>query len=283
MVGAVQTAGDAEGWLPLSARQLEQQQRADETLAAVRDWLEAGRRPSWPEVSARGAEVKAYHSQWGCFQLHDGVVYRRWQEPRGKGDILQLLVPRVLQLVHGSVGAGHFGNSKTLHRLRGRFYWPGCRRDVELHAQAASGVRQKRGYDTRCRGRAFIHGDRVWVYCPVRKRGVCPKLRSHWQGPGEILGVVSKVVYRLRMPGRGRVVVLHRDRLSPYRPLAPAVAEEEGAGTGAPPAPAGSPAPDGAAGPAVATPGRIQRPTRRRRPPEHLRDYVSGEGAVGDD
>ncbi|CAL8287781.1 unnamed protein product [Arctogadus glacialis] len=48
---AAQTISEAEGWLPLSARQLEQQQRADETLALVRDWLEAGQRPSWPEVS----------------------------------------------------------------------------------------------------------------------------------------------------------------------------------------------------------------------------------------
>ena len=74
-----------------------------------------------------------------------------------------------------------------------------------LPAPGASGVRQKRGYDTRCRGRAFLPGD-----------------RRH-------------------------------------------------------------PAPDGAVGPAVATPGRSQRPTRRRRAPKHLRDYVSGEGVVGDD
>ncbi|CAL8407047.1 unnamed protein product [Arctogadus glacialis] len=81
--------------------------RFSHSLALVRDWLEAGQRPSWPEVSVRGPEVKAYHSQWGCFQLHDGTVHRRWQDPRGKGDILQLLVPRALrpqalQLVHGS-------------------------------------------------------------------------------------------------------------------------------------------------------------------------------------
>ncbi|KAK0136443.1 hypothetical protein N1851_027445 [Merluccius polli] len=192
------TAGDAEGWLPLSARQLEQQQRADETLAAVRDWLEAGRRPSWPEVSARGADVKAYHSQWGCFQLHDGVVYRRWQDPRGKGDILQLLVPRVLrpqvlQLVHGSylVGApmervgvdvlGPFpvtdsGNRYVLVAMDYFTKWPEADRLLAVHDytrqdQAASGVRQKMGYDTRCRGRAFIPGDRVWVYCPISTPG----------------------------------------------------------------------------------------------------------------
>ena len=35
--------------------------------------------------------------------------------------------------------------------------------------------------------------------------------------------------------------------------------------------------------PAVANPGRSHRPTRRRRAPEHLGEYVSGEGVVGDD
>ncbi|CAL8373029.1 unnamed protein product [Arctogadus glacialis] len=80
---ADQTIGEAEGWLLLTPSQLEQQQRADETLALVRDWLEAGRRPSWPKVSARGPEAKAYHSQWGCFRLHNGVVHRIWQDPRG--------------------------------------------------------------------------------------------------------------------------------------------------------------------------------------------------------
>ena len=108
---AAQTISEAEGWLPLSARQLEQ--RADETLALVRDWLEAGQRPSWPEVSVRGPEVKAYHSQWGCFQLHDGVVHRRGQDPRGKGDILQLLVPGVLR-PQGAAAGPRLGGSGAL-------------------------------------------------------------------------------------------------------------------------------------------------------------------------
>lgn len=39
---------------------------------------------------------------------------------------------QVLKLVRGSVGAGHFGVTKTLHRLRSRLYCPACRRDVEM-------------------------------------------------------------------------------------------------------------------------------------------------------
>ena len=38
----------------------------------------------------------------------------------------------VLQLVHGMVAAGHFGISKTLRQLRGHFYWPSYRQNVEL-------------------------------------------------------------------------------------------------------------------------------------------------------
>lgn len=149
LVAAVQT-GSGDGWLPLSSRELRQHQAADAVLGRVRGWLEDGRQPSWTEVSAAGPEVKAYHAQWGNLELHDGVAHRRWQAPGQGTDLLQLLVPQllrpqVLQLVHGAAGAGHFGNSKTLHRLRGRFYWPGCRQDVELHVHCCDLCTAKKG------------------------------------------------------------------------------------------------------------------------------------------
>ena len=71
-VATAKTASDEEGWLPLTTQQLKQKQEADRTLALVGGWLETGRRPKWSEVSALGPEVKAYHSQWGNFELHDG-------------------------------------------------------------------------------------------------------------------------------------------------------------------------------------------------------------------
>lgn len=498
MVATIHVDQRTEGWLPLTSEQLKQHQESDGDLARVRQWLDAGQRPGWQEVSALGPELKAFHSQWGNFELHDGVMYRRWQAPGRGTDLLQLLVPRklraqVLQVVHGSVGAGHFGNAKTLHRLRQRFYWPNCRRDVELHvhccdactaqkgppqrshaplqqylvgapmervgvdilgpfpvtesgnryvlvamdyftkwpeayavpdqsaattaerlveemftrfgapaelhsdqgrnfesqvfgevcrrlgvtktrttplhpqsdglverfnrtlatqlailtnqhqrdwdrhlplvlwsyrtavqessqctpaalmfgrelrtpvdlvfgappepdiagggemdyfrrlrdrlqvvhdyareAQSNAGVRQKRAYDAQCRGQAYKTGDKVWVFCPTRKKGLSPKLQSHWQGPGEVLSRLSEVVYRVRMPGRGRLVVLHQDRLAPYRPHAPVEAGGEASGEEKPLSP--PPAPG--------------RPVRRRGRPQHLRDYVLGDGVVGDD
>ncbi|CAI5640946.1 unnamed protein product [Oreochromis niloticus] len=322
----------------------------------MRRWFRWG--PGWRQhdtqagqgVSGQGPEVKAYYSQYNNLETHDGLLYRRWRAPEQGKDLPQLLVPRslrsqVLELVHGSVGASHYGNAKTLRRLRGQFYWPGCRRDVELHvhccdtctaqkgptqrptaplrqhrvgapmervggdvlgpfpvpeagnrrmlvardcyrrlreqprvvhdytrqAQVSAGVRQRRACDTRCRGGAFVPGDKVWVYCPVRKRGVSPRLCGHWQGPAEVVGRLTEVVYRIRMPGPGRVAVLHQERLSPYRPPAPAAAGAGDAG--------GTPG----SHPSDSSPAGQDQPARRRKTHGHLQDFVLGNGVVGDD
>ncbi|KAF7654560.1 hypothetical protein LDENG_00068340 [Lucifuga dentata] len=63
-------------------------------------------------------------------------------------------------------------------------------------------------------------GEKVWVYCPARKKGVSPKLTSQWVGPCEVLEQLSDVVYQVKMSIRGQIVVLHRDHMAPYRPLA---------------------------------------------------------------
>ncbi|KAK2919619.1 hypothetical protein Q8A73_001823 [Channa argus] len=142
-------------------------------------------------------------------------------------------------------------------------------------SQGDAGARQKRAYDGRCHGHPFSVGDNVWVYCPVRKRGLSPKLTSHWQGPGEILDRISEVVYRVRMPGRGRRVVLHRDRLAPYHPLAPnPVTEPEDSLLSATPSASMNNGGLGAEPGTVS--GPLQRPAHARRLPGQLRDFVVG-------
>ncbi|KAJ8417481.1 hypothetical protein AAFF_G00287080 [Aldrovandia affinis] len=61
----------------------------------------------------------------------------------------------------------------------------------------------KRAYDQHCKGQAFKPGDRVWIHCPVLKKGLSPKLQLHWCGPGEVLGRLSEVTYCVRMPTGG--------------------------------------------------------------------------------
>ncbi|KAJ8364253.1 hypothetical protein SKAU_G00130840 [Synaphobranchus kaupii] len=149
-VAVVQASGDAEGWLPLTPMELRKAQEADSTLGKVWGWLEAGQRPERSVVSAESPELKSYYSLYSSLVQRDGFLYRRWQAPGRGSDILQLLVPRalrpdVLRLVHGSVGAGHFGNNKTLHRLRGKFHCRGVVTTSSSTSIAATTARHRKG------------------------------------------------------------------------------------------------------------------------------------------
>ncbi|CAI5654832.1 unnamed protein product [Oreochromis niloticus] len=232
------TAGGG-GWLSLTMQQLKQEQEADATLVQVGAWLEVAQRPGWTGVSGQGPEVKAYYSQYNNLETHGGLLNRRVSVA---GDCSR--------------------------RLRER---PRVVHEYTHQAQVSAAVRQKRACDTRCRGGASVPGDKVWVYCPVRKRGVSPRLCGHWQGPAEVVGRLTEVVYQIRMPGPGRVAVLHLDRLSPYRPPAPAAAGAGDAG--------GTPG----SHPSDSSPAGRDRPARRRKTHGHLQDFVWGNGVVGDD
>ena len=100
-----------------------------------------------------------------------------------------------------------------------------------------AGVKQKRYYDVKSRGRDFTADELVWVYNPIRKKGRSPKLDSKWTGPCKVLGRLGEVVYRVQMPPRGRKVALHRDRLAPYRGGPPPLNANERAASPPPPAP----------------------------------------------
>jgi len=147
--------------------------------------------------------------------------------------------------------------------------------------QLSAGVRQRRNYDVRTQGRHFLAGELVWVYSPQRKKGRCPKLDSQWVGPCRVLERLGEVVYRVQLPSKGRKVVLHRDRLAPYRGASPAPAQTTSvalspqASSPFPPSPP-SPSPRPAAPtPAYSSPApNLARPQRQRRVPIRFRDFV---------
>uniref|UniRef100_A0A3B3HNC7 Integrase catalytic domain-containing protein n=1 Tax=Oryzias latipes TaxID=8090 RepID=A0A3B3HNC7_ORYLA len=166
-----------------------------------------------------------------------------------------------------------------------------------------AGVRQKQDYDMRARGRDFKAGDLVWVYNPKRRKGRCPKLDCHWVGPCEVFEVLGEVVYRVQLSPRGRRVVLHLDRLAPYRGdaqpqqfsgppkhpprnvtppsdvhsgplLQPCLSAPSLNSTPAPQLEV----PETRAQPHTLTP---RRPQRQRKPPGHLKDFFCGPSGRG--
>ncbi|GFV89409.1 retrovirus-related Pol polyprotein from transposon 412 [Trichonephila clavipes] len=54
--------------------------------------------------------------------------------------------------------------------------------------------KMKTRYDTKATGHQFKEGDKVWFYNPTRRKGLSPKLQSHWDGPYTILKINDVVI-----------------------------------------------------------------------------------------
>ena len=124
---------------PLSNECIKATQKQDPVLSQVVDWLKSGGRPARRDVEGGGRKILSYWSQWGRLFLKDGLVFRRWENEVTGQEIYQQiclpesLVPQVLYALHDSPSAGHLGVSKTLEKVRRRFYWHGMREDLENH------------------------------------------------------------------------------------------------------------------------------------------------------
>ena len=92
--------------------------------------------PSKEDIQAESELTKKFVSQWPRFELHDGLLYRRYEgTPKGEGDYLQLLLPQsevrdALRQCHGGSVGGHFCEEKTADQVRRRFYWYTWKQDT---------------------------------------------------------------------------------------------------------------------------------------------------------
>ncbi|XP_025162448.1 uncharacterized protein LOC112590369 [Harpegnathos saltator] len=110
-------------------------QLQDSVLAQIHQAKEIDKRPSWQAVAPMEISSKIYWSQWEAIVVLNGVLYKKWESPNLLNHVYQILVPRekvseVLEEADSPSG-GHFGINKTLQRIRKRFYWATCKRDVE--------------------------------------------------------------------------------------------------------------------------------------------------------
>ena len=79
-------------------------------------------------------ELWKYWVQYKALCLIEGILYRKHQTEHNFETFFQMLVPRgrvsnVLELLHDSPSAGHFGIEKTYKRACESFYWPCMKRN----------------------------------------------------------------------------------------------------------------------------------------------------------
>ena len=54
------------------------------------------------------------------------------------------------------------------------------------------------------------------MYNPAKRKGVCPKLESRWEGPYLVFNKLSDVVFRVQRNKKAKKKVIHYDRLKVY-------------------------------------------------------------------
>lgn len=112
-------------------------QREDKDLAPIISRLEASStKPGWEEMSPYSSICKAYWKMWDVLELRDGVLYRKWEDEHEGTQLLLPVIPdnmkkTVLEELHNTSTAGHFGIRRTYQRLANRYFWVGRRADVE--------------------------------------------------------------------------------------------------------------------------------------------------------
>ena len=90
-----------------------------------------------------------------------------------------------------------------------------CRKHLEKAA-----FRQKYNYDAKQNLNMYKPGDPVWLLNESRTIAVSPKLQAAYDGPYVIAACLSNLDFRVQKDGR-KSVVIHHDKLKPYRGLNP--------------------------------------------------------------
>jgi hypothetical protein len=102
--------------------------------------VEAGQRPQWKDIADRSPTYKSYWAQWKSLVVRDGVLERLWESVDGRTKTAQVVIPhskvkKVLTEMHGGPSGGHFRVSKTLAKVKQRYYWLHSRDDFERWCQ----------------------------------------------------------------------------------------------------------------------------------------------------
>ena len=118
-----------EAW---NSEEISLKQKTDKELKRIRVWLEKGD-PSEHELQLSSSAIKYL---WNCrsqLLLKNNILLYHWTDTSQSRYLLVVplsLRKKVIFNCHDSKASGHFGQNKTVSRLKQRFIWHGMRQDV---------------------------------------------------------------------------------------------------------------------------------------------------------
>ena len=132
-----------------SQNDLRRAQLEDPVIGPILSAREDDRKPSNADAKGKSSHYRRLLQLWDQLIVQDWLLWRCYENDDGSSQHTQLIVPcslrdQVLRDMHGGAMSGHFGEDKTLSRLREGFYWPGFHTDVKLWCQTCQDcARQK--------------------------------------------------------------------------------------------------------------------------------------------
>jgi transposase InsO family protein len=144
-------------------QQLRDLQTQDPDIGLVIIWLENKVEPSRRELLLTSPSTR---SLWSCRQyllMENGILHYLWSEHPKLGTMSCIVIPQALRQeilcgCHDSKTAGHLGIKKTLERVKGKYFWYGMTKDVELYVLGCKTCnKNKKGNITHRAGQRLYH------------------------------------------------------------------------------------------------------------------------------
>ena len=85
-------------------------------------------RPDYQELRGGSLALKPYWAELKRLEMHDNLLYRRWEDDTGDITRLQVIVPfryqrDICKTLHGPAGASHQGRRRTHDLIMRQKYW----------------------------------------------------------------------------------------------------------------------------------------------------------------
>ena len=112
-------------------------QKEDEIIGLVYEWVENQQRPTYNEVVKLCPEIRHYWSIFQSLTIQDEQLYKVNHRRDGTGSHLQILVPQnmredVMFHMHNNIMSGHFGTKRMIAKVKQHYYWYEMSIDIKL-------------------------------------------------------------------------------------------------------------------------------------------------------
>ena len=116
---------------------MQQAQEDDPSLSTVLSGVRNGKQPHRSVLQGQSRDVWILWNNFDSLRVVNDILCRSFEDSSTGQSHLQQVVPTILrpktlESIHISTTASHLGVTKTLEKLRARFYWPGHKKDVSV-------------------------------------------------------------------------------------------------------------------------------------------------------